>query len=215
MSYGQCQLFSVLRQHVGDQMQGGVFALPLHFESGVMRARFRENDNALYLTGLRGWQTSATRDAGFYRVRYTGKPINMPIALSAVAKGIEIKFSEPLEDSSAGDVNNYAVQQWNYQWSENFGSKHYRASDPKKEGQDDVEIDAVVVSDDRRTVLLEIDDLKPVMQMKIHLSLTSADDTPVKYDIYSTINTIEGKPAKEPATIEPAEPKADNDKNQK
>ena len=36
----------------------------------------------LFLTGLRGWQTNASKDAGFYRVRHTGKPLNLPVDMN-------------------------------------------------------------------------------------------------------------------------------------
>jgi hypothetical protein len=190
LSYGQCTLMRVLSQQVDGQMQGGVFALPLRFESGIMRARFRQEDNSLYLTGMRGWQTSATRDSGFYRVRYTGKPVTMPTSLSVTSEGISIGFSEPLDKSSAEDDGNYVVEQWNYQWTENNGSKHFRVSDPKKEGQDELDVDTVRLSADGKTILLGIEGIKPVMQMKISISITAADGTPVKFDIYNTVNAV-------------------------
>ena len=38
-----------------------------------MRARFNAADGQLYVCGLKGWQTRATKDGIFQRVRYTGK----------------------------------------------------------------------------------------------------------------------------------------------
>ena len=48
------------------RVSGGVVRIPdVEFESGAMRGRFREADGQLYVTGLRGWQTTA-RMAGCF-----------------------------------------------------------------------------------------------------------------------------------------------------
>src|SRR5204863_9400310 len=93
-SYGQSTLYLVMKEEVGGQMQGGVVPL-LKFDSGVCRGRFVPERNELYLTALRGWQTNANKDAGFYRVRYTGKPLNLPVDLNVKKGEIQIKFSDP------------------------------------------------------------------------------------------------------------------------
>ena len=87
MSYGKCTLFEVMMQEVDGVAQGGVVQLPLRFYSGLMRGRVNPRDGQVYVCGLKGWQTSATRDGGFYRVRYTGKPVHMPSSLNVHANG--------------------------------------------------------------------------------------------------------------------------------
>jgi hypothetical protein len=77
-SYGQSSLLSVLYEDAGGDVQGGVVRFPLTFDSGVMRPRFNPKDGQLYVCGMKGWQTNAAKDACFQRVRYTGKPANMP-----------------------------------------------------------------------------------------------------------------------------------------
>ena len=188
-SYGTSTLFSVLKEEVDGQMQGGVVPL-MRFDSGVNRLRFRESDNALYLTGLRGWQTNAAKDAGFYRVRYTGKKANIPIDLRVSPGTIRITFSDPLDRSTAEDADSYSLQQWNYRWTENYGSPHYKVSDPKKTGHDDVEVQSAALSQDGRTVTLKIDKLHPVMQMKIGYNLKATDGAKVQSAIYNTINVV-------------------------
>ncbi len=188
-SYGTSTLFLVLKEEVRGQMQGGVVPL-LKFDSGVCRVRFYEDKNALFLTGIRGWQTNAARDAGFYRVRYTGKKANLPVGLNVRPDGIKITFSDPLDRKAATDVDNYNVQQWNYRWLENYGSPHFKVSDPKKQGHDDVEVESAALSPDGKTVTLKIDKLRPVMQMKIAYTLKMADGTAVRSAIHHTINAV-------------------------
>jgi glucose/arabinose dehydrogenase len=188
-SYGTSTLFNVLKEEVGGQMQGGVVPV-LKFDSGVCRVRFFEDRNALFLTGIRGWQTNATRDAGFYRVRYTGKKANLPVGLNVVPGAVKITFSDPLDRKAAEDVDNYNVQQWNYRWLENYGSPHFKVSDPKKQGHDDVEVESATLSKDGRTVTLKIDGLRPVMQMRIAYTLRAADGAKVQSAIHNTINVV-------------------------
>jgi glucose/arabinose dehydrogenase len=188
-SYGTCTLFEVLKEEVDGQMQGGVVPL-LRFDSGVNRLRFRTEDNALYLTGLRGWQTSAARDAGFYRVRYTGKKAAMPVDLHVTPGTIRITFSAALDRAYAEDTDNYNLQQWNYRWTQSYGSPHFKVSDPKKQGHDDVEVQSASLSPDGRTVTLMIETLQPVMQMKIAYNLKGADGAKVQNAIYNTINVL-------------------------
>jgi hypothetical protein len=192
-SYGTCKLYNVLKEEAGGQMQGGVVPILPAFDSGICRMRFDEKQNALFLTGLRGWQTTAQKDAGFYRVRYTGKKANLPVDLKVRPGQIAITFSDPLDKSIAADADNYNVEQWNYRWTQNYGSRQFKVSDPKKEGHDPVEVQDASVSPDGKTVTLKIDNLRPVMQMKIQYSLKAADGSAVKSAIHNTINVVGDK----------------------
>jgi glucose/arabinose dehydrogenase len=189
-SYGTCTLFAVLKEEVGGQMQGGVVPVPLKFDTGIMRARFVESQNALYLAGLRGWQTTATKDAGFYRVRYTDKPANLPIDMHVTPGTIKLTFTDPLDKKSAEDVDSYNLQRWNYRWTKNYGSPHYKVSNPKEQGHDDMDVESVSLSPDGKTVTLKVADLTPVMQMKIAYQLKAADGTKMTSAIHSTINVV-------------------------
>src|SRR6185295_3644043 len=72
LSYGMSSLFHVMTERVNGVLQGGVARFPLQFATGINRARFNAKDGQLYLTGLKGWQTTAARDGAFQRVRFTG-----------------------------------------------------------------------------------------------------------------------------------------------
>lgn len=188
-SYGQSTLFLVLKEEVAGEMQGGVVPL-LRFDSGVCRARFHPEQNALYLTGLRGWQTNASKDAGFYRVRYTGKPLNLPVDMHVSKGEIKLTFSDPLDTATAAQTDSYRVDQWLYKWTSGYGSPTVKVSNPKLQGTDEVEVDSALVSPDGKTVTLKIPELRPVMQMKITLNLKAADGTPIRSVIHNTINNV-------------------------
>lgn len=216
-SYGTCSLYHVLRDP-GERVQGGVIKIPVNFLSGICRPRFNPLDGQLYLAGLRGWQSSAAKDACLQRVRYTGKPFNNVAAMKLVPKGIELTFTDPLDKTIAGDAKFYAGKEWNYLWRVDYGSKEYSAADPDfdkkvKEynalraakapgekvaevfksfvpGRDTVKITGATVSEDGKTVRLEIPELKKVMQMELKMKLKAADGTPLDLTIWNTINAV-------------------------
>lgn len=190
LSYGKCTLFLVLQESVGDVLQGAVTPIGVKFLSGAMRGRFRENDGQLYVCGLRGWQTSAGKDGCFQRVRYTGKPLDMPVGLKVHKNGLRLTFAEPLDKQLAADYDNWSIEQWNYRWTKTYGSKDYLVSNPQKQGHDELEIDDVHVSQDGKSVFLEVADLQPVMQMKIQYDIAAATGQKLRSAVYNTIHRL-------------------------
>jgi hypothetical protein len=171
-------------------MQGGIVRFPLTFASGTLRGRFDPADGQLYVAGLRGWSTSGTRDGCFQRVRYTGKPFHTVSEMHVRKKAIELIFANPVDPASAGDTDSWSALEWNYLWSEKYGSPDFSVADPKKQGRDPVEITSVKVSPDGRRVTLEIPTLKPVMQMLIRFRIAAADGSAIAQEIWHTINKI-------------------------
>jgi hypothetical protein len=194
LSYGRCKLFLVLRQEVEGVQQGGAIDLGLTFLSGVMRGRFRPQDGHLYVAGLRGWQTAARRDGCLQRVRYTGKPLYLPSALAVEADGIRLSFTQKVDAALARDRSRYRVEQWNYRWSGDYGSKHWSAAKAAVEGHDVVRVESAAPAADGRSVFLRVRGLRPVMQMKIVYDLRSAEGKPLTGTIYNTIHRLAHPP---------------------
>lgn len=192
LSYGTCSLYKVMYEDVKGVVQGGVVRFPLNFEAGVMRARFNPRDGQLYLSGLKGWQTTAARDGCFHRVRFTGKTVNMPTKLNTGPDRITITFTDPLQKDDVV-ADSFSVEQWNYLWSEAYGSADYSVKEPGKKGRDTVAVKSATLSADGMTVTLEIPGLQPVMQMKIKLRLTAADGSKVSFDIANSIHAVGDK----------------------
>ncbi|HEV8379488.1 MAG TPA: DUF6797 domain-containing protein, partial [Tepidisphaeraceae bacterium] len=189
-SYGAARVLLVLQEEVNGQVQGGVVTLPLSFASGIMRGRFSPADGQLYVSGLRGWQTTGSRSGALQRVRYTGKPVHMPSSLNVHANGLKIGFTCPLDAKSATNPDNWSVLQWNYRWTANYGSRHWTVSNPNKQGYDTLEVKKATLLPDGKSVFLEIDDLRPVMQMQIAYRFTAADGGQIKGDIHNTIHNL-------------------------
>ena len=142
------------------------------------------------VAGLKGWQTNAAKDGAIQRVRYTGQPLTMQNQIHATDKGITIGFTGALDAASAGDAANYSIQQYNYRWTSAYGSDKYKVSDPNAKGKDPVEIKSVTVAPDKKSVFLEVSDLKPVMQMEIKMNIQAADGSTVPGDVANTINVV-------------------------
>ena len=190
LSYGKCVLFHVLREPVGDTIQGGVVKFPFKFLSGVMRGRFNPGDGQMYFVGMRGWQTDATRDGCFQRVRYTGKPIHMPLSAKVTSTGINLLFTDPLDAESAGSADSYSAAWCNLRWTGDYGSPEFWVSQPNKQGREPLPIQAASLLPDGKTVALKIDGLKPVHHLVIKYKIKGADGTPINQELDYTINKV-------------------------
>ena len=189
-SYGKSSVSLLLPQDVNGTLQGGTVKLPLRFRSGLIRGRQNPFDDHVYVCGLSFWQTTGVQPGGFYRLRYTGKPLNAPIDLAVQQNQINLTFSEPVDRELALDPESYNIEQWNYRWIEAYGSPHYSVKNPEREGHDTVAIRDIELSEDARTVRINVNKLVPVMQMKIAYNLETQAGDRLRNEIYNTIHTI-------------------------
>jgi len=214
LSYGTCSLFGVLPQEVSfngqPQMQGGVARFNVNFASGAMRARFNPKDGQLYVTGLRGWQSTATQNGCLQRVRYTGAATRMPIALAATKKGMRIDFTCEIDAKAAADAGNWNIEVWNYIWSSAYGSPdistleikvaaaelgndgklQFSKAQMSERKHDPLTVKSATVSADRRSVFLEIPDLRPAMQMQLKYDIKAADGVELRGQVINTIHAL-------------------------
>lgn len=184
LSYGYGKVFVVPHERTaGGLMQGGMCALPIpQFPTGVMRGRFHPEDGQLYLSGMFAWAGSQHQPGGFYRLRYTGRPVYLPAELTAHENGVALRFTAPVDAQVAADPNRYAIKTWSLKRTKNYGSKHY---DEKK-----LSVRAVQVSADGQTVLLEIDGIQPTWSMEIVYSLSDPQGKAVNGTIHNTIHEL-------------------------
>lgn len=189
-SYGMSSLFKCFYESVDGIEQGGLVRFPLKFDSGVMRGRFSPRDGQLYTCGLVVWQSNGAKQGAFHRVRYTNKLVNMVRDLKVKADGIELSFTRPLDPASAADLQNYAVDRWNYVWAENYGSPEFSVKNPKQKGHDTVEVKSVRLSADGKTLSLGLENVIPVMQQRVKLSLKAADGAEVTQEVWHTIHKV-------------------------
>jgi len=182
-SYGFGKIQLVLHEEVDGQQQAGVIDLPhVKFLTGIMRGRFNPSDQQLYACGMSAWGTNQTmRGGGLYRVRYTGKPLTVPIAMSAQVDGIALTFPAPLNDASLGPKN-FSVKTWGLLRSSKYGSDRY---DVKT-----MEVTRVVVSNGGRTVKLMTPRIAPVDVMTIDYDLVDGANNPMRGSLQNTIHKL-------------------------
>ena len=85
---------------------------------------------------------------------------------------------------------NYAVEQWNYLYTGNYGSPDFSVATAGNKGHDKIPVKSARLSRDGRSALLEIPGLQPSMQMRIRMTLTSAEGATVNQEIYNTIHKL-------------------------
>lgn len=183
LSYGYGKVFVVPHETAGRVVQGGMVELPIpQFPTGIIRGRFDPAGRDLYLCGLFAWAGAQTYPGDFYRVRYTGRPVHVPIGLHAGRDGLRITFTEPLDRAAASDPSRFGVTVWGLERTESYGSKHV--------DERGLDVATARPSEDGRSVTLAIPGLGPTRGMEVRYDLRSADGTPVSGAIHGTIHQL-------------------------
>ena len=182
LSYGYGKVFSVLHEQVNGVRQGGMIELPIPlFPTGVMRGRFRPQDQQLYLCGMFAWAGNATSPGGLYRLRPTDQPIVLPVALQAKNSGLILKFSEPIEPAST-DSKNIAIKTWALKRTMKYGSDHY--------DEKNLRVSSTDLSPDGKSLRILVDGLAPTWCMEIKFSLRTATGQLTEGVIHNTIHVL-------------------------
>jgi putative heme-binding domain-containing protein len=198
-SFGMGTHFLLLREAIDGQPQGAAIPLPGEFSSGVHRGRINPADGQLYVTGMTGWGSYTAADGCFERVRYTGKPAQLPTGFHVRSNGVLVTFAMPLERGVAERVERYFAQAWNYHYSAGYGSPELSPSHPGQPGHDRWNIRSAHVLSDNRTLFLEIPDLQPVNQLHLRLQ----PGTEPAFDLFATVHRL-GEPFREYSGYVPA-----------
>jgi len=201
LSYGQSGVYRVLPVPRGDTLQGGVTRLPIRLQSSAMRARFHD-DKSMYVLGFRGWQTNAASECAFQRIRHNeDKVVPVPEKLEYTSTGVKLSFPVALDAELAADPSSYSAQRWDYVRGPQYGSGEFSVDNPdeaarkaalEKESQDhrnrdNVTIESVTVSDDKKTVELVLAGMKPSMQLKVAYDLEDQEGTVLQGDVHATV----------------------------
>ena len=184
LSYGYGKLFVVPHEQLGQKWQGGMCRLPVpRFPTGIVRARFHPKNGHLYACGMHAW--ASNQDAlpgGLFRIRYTGKPTNLPLGINAKTNGIKLTFSEPVDPTVAANPENYLVDTWDLKRTSNYGSDKYNE-------QTLAVVDARV-AEDGRSVFLEISGIQPTWCMQISYRLQDHSGQKFTRVIQNTVHSL-------------------------
>ncbi len=183
LSYGYGKIQLVLHEEVNGQKQAGVIDLPgVNFFTGIMRGRFNPQDQHLYACGMSAWGTNQMiKGGGLYRIRYTGKPLTVPVGLSARTDGMVLNFANGIDPQTA-KPENFKVQTWYIVRSSRYGSPRY---DIKT-----LDISDVVVSNGGKTIKLLLPDIEPIDIMTIDYDLLDVEGNEISGSVQNTIHNL-------------------------
>lgn len=189
-SFGTGSHFLLLRDEVDSQMQGAVVPLAGDFLSGIHRGSFNPKDGQLYVTGMQGWGSYTPQHGCLQRVRFTGKPVQLPTGIKTYRNGVLIQFSAPLDPSVAGDAANHFAQCWNYRYSSAYGSREYSTRHFGMPGHDHLQIKSAHVVNDGRSLFLGLPDLQPVNQLHLLVRTGNGPGIHGEHELFATIHTM-------------------------
>jgi hypothetical protein len=173
-------------EKIGEQVQGGIFELPVpRFSTGVMRGRFNPGDGQLYLCGLSAWGSTQPQLGGLYRIRKVDQPMVIPIGIKATKEGIELSFTDRLDAGSVAQVSNYTVKTWDLLRSRKYGSQHYN--------EQTLEITKALLGKDKKSIQLTLPQINPTRVMEIKYQFKDNRGKNVEGLIQNTIHQLDGK----------------------
>ena len=186
IGFSRPELFRVLLDNRGTKPQAAVVSVTSAFEYPPLNGSVNPADGQLYIAGfqIRGWGTTVDPLAGLGRVRYTGKDSTVPSDLVATDRGVLLRFDVALDAAKAADPDSYSLTTWHYQRTYRYGSPQLKADGTP--GIDRLAPSSAYLSKDGRTVFIAVPDMKPVMQMRLAWSLTTAKGTTFQNSAYFT-----------------------------
>jgi mono/diheme cytochrome c family protein len=188
LSYARPGPFRVYMDSTPSGVQGAIATLPGTFATPTLKGRMHPTDGQLYLAGFQIWQSNAKDVSSLTRLRFTGRPSTLPLAVHAGQQGIVVRFASRLDAAAARDASRDQVQSWSYRRTSSYGSGHFNRDGTA--GHDRASV-AAHLSADGRSVLLVVPDMRPVMQLELDYDLRSASGVPMKNALYLTVRSVD------------------------
>jgi cytochrome c len=191
----------VFVEEIDGVAQGAVFRFIQGLEAGINRLVWGP-DGALYMGGIGStgnWGQTGKQHFGLQRVLYNGKPTFEMLAVRARTNGFEIEFTEPLAHGSGWEPEDYFVESWTYEATEDYGG-------PKLDLRAEDVLSASVQPQGRR-VFLELGQMEAgrVYHLRLFDAITSASARPLwTTETWYTLNVV---PPGHPGRTEPNPPR--------
>lgn len=176
----------VFLEKIDGEYQGCVFRFSQGLEAGINRLVWGP-DGALYAGGVGmngGWSHKEAR-YGLQRMEYNGTSVFEMLAVRATPVGMEIELTEPLDVGLGEQAADYQIQQWWYLPTQQYGG-------PKMD-LEDMTIQSIDISQDRKRIHLSIPGLKPEHVVYIRLPHTFRSQSGQSLwssETWYTLNTI-------------------------
>ena len=169
LSYGACASMMVLRDkpNGAERFQGAIIPLEGNYISGLRYGVTNPIDGQAYLVGHDGWGTYAVSDGCLQRLRYTGEPVFYPQSFRVYENGVRLTFTERIDEESAQNIENFLAKQWNYKYSNAYGSPEFSVKYPDKQGHDILTVKSAHLLEEGKTLFVENPDIDPAMTLSL------------------------------------------------
>jgi hypothetical protein len=177
-------------EQVHGEYQGAVFRHTQGLEAGVNEVSVGP-DGAVYVGGLGAdgnWGQPGKLRYGLQKLTPNGNRTFDMKSMSATPEGFKIEYTRPLSTATISDIaGRYQVEQWRYAPTPTYGG-------PKVD-EETLDVSAVKVSNDRRTVWLTVDGLQQgrVVHLRSPRSFTASNGEELwSTEAWYTLNAIPG-----------------------
>ncbi len=186
IGFNRPELFRVLLNERTAKPQAAVVSVVRDFDVPALNAAVNPADGWLYVTGFQviGWGTTAKRQSGLVRVRYTGAASPLPREVVPMDKGVLLRFDVALDPKKAADPTSYSLESWGYRRTAKYGSPHLKADGTP--GQDWITPSSAYLGKDGKSVFVGVPEMKAVMQMRIGWALATSAGEKVEENAYFT-----------------------------
>ena len=154
VTYGGIQ--RAFLEKVEGQYQGAYFRMTQGLESGITHMLL-EDDGSIIVGGLGAggnWGQDGKLEFGLQKLVPNGTETFDIQKMELVEGGFDLTYTKPLSDATLADLaSKYQVRQWGYAPTSAYGGP--------KIGEESLTVTGATLSDDRKTVTLDIDGLEP------------------------------------------------------
>ena len=193
LSYGACASMMVLRDkpNGAERFQGAIIPLEGNYISGLRYGVTNPIDGQAYLVGHDGWGTYAVSDGCLQRLRYTGEPVFYPQSFRVYENGVRLTFAERIDEESAQNIENFLAKQWNYKYSNAYGSPEFSVKYPEQQGHDVLTVKSSHLLEEGKTLFVEIPDIDPAMTVHLFGKLKGMHSQDFEVNIFMTALFLE------------------------
>ncbi|MBM7440209.1 family 16 glycoside hydrolase [Streptomyces sp. HB132] len=178
-------------EKVKGQYQGAVFRYTQGLEAGVNRITMGP-DGAVYAGGLGAdgnWGQEGKLKFGLQKLTPNGGNTFDIKEMRAVPGGFDLEYTQPLSEETAAELTSrYRAEQWRYTPTSDYGGP--------KVAEERLAVRSATLADDRSTVRLRLDGLKPgrVVHLRSPRPFASASGEALwSTEAWYTLNALPGK----------------------
>lgn len=188
VTYGGLQ--RVFLEEVDGEYQGAIFRHSAGFEAGINRTIVGP-DGAIYVGGIGeggNWGESDKLKFGLQKLTPVADSTFDMNTVKVTETGFAIEYTQPISDETVANIASaYQAQQWRYVATSNYGG-------PKVD-EETLLVSGATVSEDRKTVTIAVDGLKPgyVVHLRSPRPFASASGAELwNTEAWYTLNSIPG-----------------------